>query len=155
MTHSAVHCLWPAVISWPAKPQRPTTPLVFPQMADTARLEPVRAIRMLMRDASTEVAGTQDPLYGTSARAVHDLERASVVHSSAQAHALLTVSLAATSPALLQARPDKIAVADELLQYALSLFLGWRRNHLPAIWGGVSDRAGWPSLSCRPRRAGV
>ena len=118
--------LWLALAAYPLRSSgAATAPVLFPQLPTTSKLEPIRAIRILVRDLSSEVPGSYDSLYGASARAMHGLAPSRSVQSSAQAQALLTASFAAASPAM--QRTDQVAAAEEVLRYALSFFLGWKR----------------------------
>lgn len=124
----AVLCSIGGVVGTASATTRRGAKFLFPVLPNTLKLEPARAIRIFVREASSEVPHSYSALYGTSARAVHGPGDDEHVRSSAQAQALLLASLAATSSASHSSGAGGQSVlANELLGYALGFFLGWKR----------------------------
>ena len=121
----AALCCAAAVLATPPSSSKGSVKLLYPVLPTTLKLEPLRAIRIYVREMSSEVPQSYSALHGTSARAVHGPDEGGLVRSRDQAQALLLASLAATSPGSITV--SQSAVRTELLEYALGFFLGWQR----------------------------
>ena len=107
-----------------------TPNLLRPGLPESSSFEPLRAIRLLMRELTTALPADKNEsaaLRVFPPRATHGLGDEVGVDSAAQAQAFLMASLAATAPQTVIGQSNKEQDQDimhELVGYAMSLFLG-------------------------------
>ncbi|KAL3927787.1 MAG: hypothetical protein SGPRY_002671, partial [Prymnesium sp.] len=96
--------------------------LLHPHLPETLQFEPLRAVRLLVREYST-VIGRR---LGENVRVVSSSASGST-HASAQAQSFLVASLAAVTASDAQ-------VQHELLEYARAFFNGWHQMCVHSSW---------------------